>query len=80
MYPNGVFVCSYSEFFIKNVNKLSHKTIENVCLLTYADGIVELLKKRKTDLNYTNMVIYPNSEEINNKLMDHFLEYSVTGR
>lgn len=77
---NEVFVCSFSEFFITNVNKLSHKTIQNICLLTYADGLIELLKKKKSDLNYANMIIYPNSEEINTKLMDHFIEYSITGR
>lgn len=77
---NGVFVDSFSDFFITNINRLSHKTIQNICLITFADGLIELLKKRKTDLNYNNAIIYPNSEEINNKLIDHFIEYSVTGR
>lgn len=69
-----------SEFFITNLNRISHKTIQNICLLTFADGLIELLKLKSTNLKYRNLEVYPNSEVINDKVLDNFVEYSVTGR
>lgn len=69
----------FSNFFITNINRLIHKTIKNICLLTFADGLVELLKTKPTDLSFKNKEIYPYSEVINDKLLDNFLEYNVFG-
>lgn len=75
------FVCSLSKFFVSNINRLSHKSVQNICLITLADGLVDLLKKKPNDLNSKrSSEIYPASEIINDKLLDNFLEYSVTGR
>lgn len=74
------FRFSFSKFFIENINRLTYKTIQNICLLTYADGLIELLGKKSSNLNFRNAAVYLNSEVINNKLLDNFLEYSVTGR
>jgi len=75
--PNDIE--DFSQFFIENVNRLTDKTVQNICLLTFADGLVELLKTKSANLNYRNNEIYPYSEVINDKLMDNFLEYNVTG-
>ncbi|XP_015375610.1 PREDICTED: uncharacterized protein LOC107170101 isoform X2 [Diuraphis noxia] len=69
-----------STFFITNLNRLSHKTVQNICLLSLADGLIELLRLKSADLNYRNIEIYPNCEVINFKVLDNFVEYSVTGR
>ncbi|CAI6357730.1 unnamed protein product [Macrosiphum euphorbiae] len=69
-----------SKFFITNLNKLPHKTIQNICLLTFADGLIELLRLKSHELNARNIEIYPNSEVINDKVLDNFVEYTVTGR
>uniref|UniRef100_A0A2S2NL98 Uncharacterized protein n=1 Tax=Schizaphis graminum TaxID=13262 RepID=A0A2S2NL98_SCHGA len=69
-----------STFFITNLNRLSHKNIQNICLLTFADGLIELLSTKSAELNFRNIEIYPNSEVINDKVLDNFVEYSVTGR
>lgn len=74
------FIYSLSNFFISNVKKLSHKTIQNICLLAFADGLIELLKKKPGDLIFRYNGIYPNSQVINDKLLDNFVDYSVTGR
>lgn len=74
------FVYSLSKFFITNLNKLPHKTIQNICLLTFADGLIELLRLKSHELNARNIEIYPNSEVINDKVLDNFVEYTVTGR
>lgn len=74
------FVCSLSKFFITSINRLCHKTILNICLLTLADGLIELLKQKTGTLDHRCESVYPNSEVINDKLMDNFIEYSVTGR
>jgi len=60
------------------MNIIPHKTIQNICLLTYADGLIGLLKTRPGELNYKNRIIYPNSDLINDKILDHFLEYTRT--
>lgn len=73
------FVCRFSHFFVENANRLAHKTIQNICLLTFADGLVELLKIKSANLNHRNNEIYPYSEVINDKLLDNFLEYNVAG-
>lgn len=74
-------LCSLSKFFISSVNRLSHRSIQNICLITLADGLIELLKKKPHDLNSKRSnEIYPASEIINDKLLDNFLEYNVTGR
>lgn len=70
----------FSTFFITNLNRISHKTIQNICLLTFADGLIELLRIKSTHLNIGNIEIYPNSEVINYKVLDNFVEYSITGR
>lgn len=75
-----IYFYSLSTFFIANINRLSHKTIQNICLLTYADGLIELLSKKSGDINFRYNEIYPNSQIINDKLMDNFIEYSVSGR
>lgn len=73
------FIYSLSKFFITNFKKLTHKTIQNICLLAFADGLVELLKtKGNLDKNFDN--IYPHCQIIQNKLIDNFLEYKDTGR
>lgn len=75
------FLCSLSKFFVSSVNRLSHKSVQNICLITFADGLIELLKKKPKELNSKkNNKIYPASEIINDKLLDNFFEYSVTGR
>lgn len=72
--------CSLSNFFITNLNRLLYKNIQNICLLTFADGLIELLKTKSADLNFRNFIVYKNSEVINDKVLDNFVEYSVTGR
>lgn len=62
------------------MNRLSHKTAQNICLLTFADGLVELLKTKPDHLNYGNNIIYINSNIINDKILDNFVEYNVVGR
>lgn len=74
------FIYSFSKFFISNIKKLTHKTVQNICLLTFADGLIELLKKRPGDLNFRYNEIYPNSQVINDKVLDNFVDYSVAGR
>ncbi|XP_050431076.1 uncharacterized protein LOC126844056 [Adelges cooleyi] len=68
-----------SKFFIANVNRLPQKNVQNICLLTLADALVTLLFLKSEDVN-KNYAIYPNSELINSKVLDHFTEYSITGR
>lgn len=74
------FTYSFSMFFISNINKLNHKSIQNICLLSYVDGLITLLKTKSNDLMQRNFILYPNCEVINDKVLDNFLEYSITGR
>lgn len=75
-----LFFCRYTQFFISNIVRLSHKTVQNICLLTFADGLIELLKTKSAYLNHGNNIIYSNCEVINDKVLDNFVEYNITGR
>lgn len=70
---------SFTHFFIKNINNITHKSIQNVCLLTFADGLIELLKS-KSYLNNSYYELYPNCPLINDKILNNFVEYNVNGR
>lgn len=74
------FVYSLSKFFIASINRLPHKTIQNICLLTFADALLVLLKMKSGSLNYNKYLnIYPNCQLINDKVLDNFLDYTITG-
>ncbi|VVC36554.1 Hypothetical protein CINCED_3A022368 [Cinara cedri] len=80
MIPVSVDNEDLSQFYIASINRLSHKSIQNICLLMFADGLIELLKLRSADLNYVrNLDIYPNCVIINDKVLDNFIEYTSTG-
>lgn len=74
------FIYSLTKFFISSVNRLAHKTIQNICLLTLADGLIELLKKKCINFNYNReLIVYPSCQLINEKILNNFLDYRITG-
>ncbi|XP_050548016.1 uncharacterized protein LOC126909622, partial [Daktulosphaira vitifoliae] len=80
LFIKNIVIFSLSQFFIANVNRLAQKNVQNICLLTFADGLVNLLFTKPNELDSRNCDIYPNCSLINEKLLDHFTDYSATGR